>query len=346
MCRGFTNRARPRARLYGVTRLLGTLLCASALALAQAPVVGDIEFYGLNSLTPERILGPIHLETGDPLPPSKGALEDRISEIPNVVLARVEAVCCQGRRTILFIGIEEKGAPHPAFRSPPAGEATLPPDVVDAYHEFLGAVAHAAGQGRAAEDLTAGHSRMDDPGARAIQNRFLAFAADHAELLRNVLRNGSEDEKRAAAAVVIGYVPKKEAVVDDLQYALQDPDDGVRANAARALNAFAVAGIKVSPTWLLELLNSVVLSDRVEAVRTLLTLTDKPAPDVIAQLREHGLPAVVEMARWKTPTYALPPFLLVARAAGLSDQQAQTSWQKGDRESVIAKVVGGPQRKR
>jgi hypothetical protein len=97
---------------------------------------------------------------------------------------------------------------------------------------------------------------------------------------------------------------------------------------------------------LLELLNSVVLSDRVEAVRTLLTLTDKPAPEVIAQLREHGLPAVVEMARWKTPTYALPPFLLVARTAGLTDRLAQTSWQKGDRESVIAKVVGGPQRKR
>jgi hypothetical protein len=344
MCPGFTNRARSGLRLTCVTRLLGILVCASALA--QAPVVGDIEFYGLNSLTPERILGPIHLGTGDPIPPSKGALEDRISEIPGVVLARVEAVCCQGRRTILFIGIEEKGAPHPAFRSPPAGEATLPPDVVDAYHEFLGAVAHAAGQGRAAEDLTAGHSRMDDAAARAIQDRFLAFAAGHVDLLRNVLRNGSEDEQRATAAVVIGYVPNKQAVVDDLQYALQDPDDAVRANAARALNAFAVAGIKVSPTWLLELLNSVVLSDRVEAVRTLLTLTDKPAPDVIAQLREHGLPAVVEMARWKTPTYALPPFLLVARVAGLTDQQAQTSWQKGDRETVIAKVVGGPLRKR
>ena len=344
MCPGFTNRIRPGLRLYGVTRLLGIVVCASALA--QAPVVGDIEFYGLHNLTRERILGAVRLGTGDPLPPSKGALEDRIAEIPGVILARVEAACCEGRRTILFIGIEEKGGPHAAFRSPPAGEASLPPDIVDAYHAFLGAVAHAAGQGRAAEDLTAGHSRMDDPAARAIQDRFAAFAAGHVELLRNVLRNGSEEEQRATAAMVIGYVPKKEAVVDDLQYALQDPDEAVRANAARALNAFAVAGIQVSPTWLLELLNSVVLSDRVESVRTLLTLTDKPAPDVIAQLREHGLPAVVEMARWKTPAYALPPFLLVARVAGLTDQQAQTSWQKGDRESVIAKVVGGPQRKR
>jgi hypothetical protein len=327
-----------------VTRIVGVLLCATALA--QAPVVGEIEFYGLHALTPERILSAVRLGTGDPIPPSKGALEDRIAEIPGVVLARVEAVCCQGRRTILFIGVEERGAPHASFRSPPAGEAVLPQDLVDAYNQFLGAVVHAAGQGRAAEDLTAGHSRMDDPAAAALQDRFLAFAADHVDLLRAVLRNASDDDQRAIAAAVIGYVPKKEAVVDDLQYALQDPSDAVRANAARALNAFAVAGIKVSPTWLIELLHSVVLGDRVEAVRTLLTLTDKPAPDVVAQLRDRAMPSLIEMARWKTPSYALPPFLLVARVAGLTDAQAQESWRKGDRESVIGKATGAPQRKR
>jgi hypothetical protein len=324
--------------------MLGVLACATAMA--QAPVVGEIEFYGLHSLTPERILSAVKLGTGDPIPPSKGALEDRIADVPGVVLARVEAVCCQGRRTILFIGVEERGGPHAAFRTPPAGEAVLPQDLVDSYSGFLGAVQRAAGQGRTAEDLTAGHSRMDDPAARAIQDRFLAFAADHVDLLRAVLRNGSEEEQRAIAAAVIGYAPNKQAVVDDLQYALQDPDDAVRANAARALNAFAVAGVKVSPTWILELLNSVVLSDRVEAVRTLLTLTDKPAPDVVAQIRDRAMPALVEMARWKTASYALPPFLLVARVAGLTDEQAQEAWRKGDRESVIGKAAPAPLRKR
>lgn len=327
-----------------MTRILGVLVCASALA--QAPAIGDIEFYGLRSLTPQRILGAVKLSTGDQLPPSKGALEDRIADIPGVVLARVEAVCCQGRRAILFIGIEERGGAHAAFRSPPAGESTLPEDILGTYNEFLGAVNHAAGQGRTAEDLTAGHSRMDDPTARAMQDRFIAFAVDHVDLLREVLRNGSEDDQRAAAAAIIGYVPKKEAVVDDLQYALQDPADAVRANAARALNAFAVAGIKFSPTWLLELLNSVVLSDRVEAVRTLLTITDKNAPEALAQIRDRGLPSLIEMARWKTASYALPPFLLVARVAGFTDDQAQESWKKGDRETVISKASGSLLRKR
>lgn len=315
-------------------------MCASALARAQAPVVGDIEFYGLRTLTPGRILSAIKLASGDQLPPSKGALEDRIAEIPGVVLARVEAVCCEGRRTTLFIGIEEKGAPHPAFRSDPAGEVTLPQNLVDAYGEFLSAVRRAAGQGRTREDLTAGHSRMDDRTAAALQERFLSFAAGNVDLLRNVLRNASDPDQRAIAAAVIGYVPDKKSVVDDLQYALQDPEDSVRANAARALNAFAVAGIKVAPVWLVELLNSVVLSDRVESVRALLTITDKPAPEAITQLSEKAMPALVEMARWKTPSYALPPFLLLARVAGVSDQQAQDAWKKGDREAVIGKVLG------
>src|SRR3954452_7292236 len=95
-----------RARLLNVPRFLGLLLCASAFA--QAPVVGDIDFYGLHAVTRERILSALHLKPGDPIPPSKAALEDRIAEVPGVLMARVEAVCCQGPQATLFIGIEEK----------------------------------------------------------------------------------------------------------------------------------------------------------------------------------------------------------------------------------------------
>jgi hypothetical protein len=318
----------------------------SALAFAQAPSVGEIDFYGLRSLTSERILSVIHLKPGDPIPPSKAALEDRIADIPGIILARVEAVCCDGRQAILFIGVEEKGAPHAAFRTPPGGEATLSEELVNAYGLFLSAVQRAAGQGTAAEDLTAGHSLMADPQARAYQERFVAFATEHFEELRGVLRNGSEAEQRAIAAAVLGYAPKKQDVVNDLQAAVQDPDESVRANAVRALNAFAVAGVKVSPTWFLELLHSVVLSDRIESVRALLTLTDRGGADVLQQVRERELPGLAEMARWRAPRYALPPFLLLARAAGLTDEQAQQSWQKGDRDAVIEKAVGTGVRKR
>ena len=133
---------------------------------------------------------------------------------------------------------------------------------------------------------------------------------------------------------MIGYAPKKQDVVNDLQFAVQDPDESVRTNAIRSLNAFAVAGIKVAPTWFLELLNSVVLSDRME-VRPGAADADgsRRRRNVLQQVKERALPALAEMARWKAPRYALPPFLLLARAAGMTDEQAQQSWQKGDRES-------------
>ena len=59
-------------------------------------------------------------------------------------------------------------------------------------------------------------------------------------VLRDVLRNSSDAEHRAIAAYIIGYVSKKRDVVSDLQQGIQDPDDGVRYNAIRAMNAISV----------------------------------------------------------------------------------------------------------
>ena len=328
-----------------------TLLVLASVSLAAAQPhnlvsVGDINFYGLRKVTAEHILSATGLKTGAPLPPSKGDLEDAIEKIPGVVMARVEAVCCEGAHASLFIGIEERGAPHATFRSEPAGNDTLPDSLVDSYRQFLIAVERAAGRGNAAEDLTVGHSLMADPTARAFQEQFATFAATHVELLRNVLRNGSDPEQRAVAATVIGYVADKKQIVDDLQYAMQDPAETVRANATRSLVAIAVLaaklpdlGIRISPTWFIELLNSVVLSDRFESAKALLTLTDRPNPSALQQVRERALPALAEMARWKTARYALPAFLLLGRVAGVPETQVQHAWEKQDREAVIGKAL-------
>jgi hypothetical protein len=217
---------------------------------------------------------------------------------------------------------------------------------MDTYSSYLAAVAKAAAAGRTAEDLSAGHSVMDDPETRAFLPRFTAFAAEQLDWLKDVLRNGSEPEQRAVAAAVIGYAADKAKVVDDLQYALQDPDDAVRANALRSLSAIAVLasrrpelGIRVSATWIVELLNSIVLNDRLEAARSLVTLTDAPNPSVLALIRERGLVPLAEMARWKTLRYALPPFLVLCRAAGIREDQIRQAWEKGDREAAITKAL-------
>ncbi len=308
--------------------------------------MADINLYGLRKIPADRILSALKLQPGDPLPASRGDLEDRVAEVSGVVLARVEAVCCEGKNTILFVGVEERGAPHAAFRSEPAGNAVLPETLLTAYDGFLTAVRRAAAHGNTAEDLTAGHSLMADPQARAFQLQFITYAAANVPLIRDVLRNGSLPEQRAVAAAVIGYAPKKQDVADDLQFALSDPDEIVRANAIRSLVAIAVLdarqpslNLKISPTWFIELLNSIVLSDRMEAVKALLTLTDRNSTAALDQIRERSLPSLAEMARWKTPRYAAPPFLLLARVAGLTDAQSEASWEKGEREPVIEKVL-------
>ena len=314
---------------------------------AQAPRVGDINFYGLRKLSAERILSALELKSGDPLPASKGDLEDLMAKLPGVAMARVEAVCCEGPAVTLFLGIEEKGALLPALRTAPAGSATLPAELTAAYRQFLTAVERAAARGNAGEDLTAGHSMMADPEARAAQESFTSFAADHVDLLRDVLRNAADPDQRVTAAAVIGYAPRKREIVNDLQDAVQDPDESVRANAMRSLKAIAVLaakepalGIRVSPTWLVELLHSIVLSDRVQSAEALVTLTDVGDRLALDQIRASALPALAEMARWKTLRYALPPFLLLGRVAGVADAELHQLWEKGEREAVIRKALG------
>jgi hypothetical protein len=140
-------------------------------------------------------------------------------------------------------------------------------------------------------------------------------------------------------------------VVADLQQAIQDPDDGVRNNAIRALSAISVlAGqkpdleIQISPTWFVEMLNSVVWTDRNKAVMALLNLTEDRPEKIIDLIRARALPSLAEMARWKSLTHAVGPYTLLGRVAGLSEQTIQDTWSNGEREAVIAKALK-PKRK-
>ena len=334
-------------------KVLWICLFTASLLCAQPPRVGDIEFYGLHKLSEQKLLNAIHLKPGDPLPPSKGDLEDQLEKLSGVVLAHMEAICCDDGKTTLFIGIEEKGAPHLAFHSAPAGGAALPPEVADTYQKFVEAVRDAARRGSTAEDLTNGHSLMADPDARDLQMRFADFAGAHLPQVREVLRDSGDEEQRAMAAAIIGYAPNKKDVVDDLEYAMQDPDAAVRSNALRALNAIAVLarlqpglGIRVSPTWFVEMLNSIVLSDRTRAATALVTLTDLDAAAALDQIRNRALDSVAEMAQWKTLRYALPAFILTGRLAGLNEPEIQKAWTSGNRQAVIGIALESERKKK
>lgn len=338
-------------RQSSVTRLLVATLfvCAASVALslcawpAQLPRVGDINFYGLHKMTAEQILAAARLAPGDTVPASRIELEDRIVALPDVMDAHVQSVCCEGDHTNLFIGIHERGEADVEFHVPPSGTSSLPDDLMTHYRKYAGSLLRAEINGKA---------DAADPAMRRDQESFRMFAASHVAKLRTELRAGSDPEQRAAAATVIGYAINKRAAVDDLLFALQDPDEGVRASAIRALTAIAVVarhqpglGVRIPPSGLIGLLNSVVLSDRMESIKALLVLTERQNAATLDQIREHALSSLAEMARWPTRAYAQPPFRLLGRVAGVKDDQVNESWEKGDREPVIQQALDSAPKK-
>jgi hypothetical protein len=192
---------------------------------------------------------------------------------------------------------------------------------------------------------------MSDPAVRDIQLGFVPLANTHLEQLRSVIRQSHDPEHRAMAAYVIGYADDKASIVNDIQWALQDIDDIVRSNAVRALAALSVlaskdpqSGVKISPTWLVEMLNSVTWTDRNNAAIALVTLTEKRDPKILALLQERAMPALIEMARWKHLPHALPPYILAGRAAGIEEKELQDAWSRDQREAIIKRVAASSKR--
>jgi len=324
-----------------------TVLAAASM-LAPSLVGQDLrldvlDFYGLHKISESQIRKALGVREGDRLPPSKGNAEAKLDQIPGVVESHLEAVCCDEGKTILYVGIEERGAPHFDLREPPEADVNLPDEIVGTYNRFLEAAQLAARRGTTDEDLTHGHPLMADGSARAIQEMFPALVDDNLVQVRTVLRSSQDEVQRAMAAYILVYATRKRDIVNDLQYALKDADPGVRNNAARGLVALSVlekldpsSEVRISATWFIEMLNSLSWSDRNRALKALQTLTDSRDPLVLDQLRTRALDALIDMARWKTLSHALPAFILLGRMAGMPEPDIQAAWTRGDRDSVIA----------
>jgi hypothetical protein len=298
----------------------------------------------------QRIRTAIGAKAGDPLPPSEAA-EDRINKVSGIVASRLEAACCTSAgKMILYLGVEERDAPHLELHPAPAGEVRLPADLYDDYLRLLDAVAGSIRGRNADEDLTNGYSLMADPYARVIQQGFPSLVEKNLTLLDQVVRECSDPEQRAAAAYLLQYGPRgrsSKIVTDALQYALRDQEDAVRGNAVRALRAVYIGAklhpeqnVEIKPTWFVEMLNSVVFSDRRNAAQALVDLTDDRKPETLDLIRERALPSIVEMARWQTLDHALPAFVLAGRAAGFSEKEIKNAWLNEDRESVLSELTG------
>lgn len=327
-------------------------LLPAALAWAQPvalPRVGIIDYYGIKKANRERIEKALELKPGDPFPKSKGEIEERIELVNNVVRAHIEAVCCEQGKAIIYVGILEKGAPTYQYRDAPTSETVkLPEPLVDTWNQFMEQLQIAVREDMAAEDLTNGHSLMQFAPARELQLKFPEMVDANLPAIRAVLRGSADETERAIAAYAIGYATKKSAIIPDLQYAIQDPDDGVRNNAMRSLAAISVLArlkpmmnLQIPATWFVEQMNSIVWSDRNKAAYALVPITEDRNAETLAMLKDRALDSMVDMARWKHLGHALQGFILLARTAGWEEKRIQDTWAAGTHLQAVDEILKG-----
>ncbi|HEV7374566.1 MAG TPA: hypothetical protein VGN95_07605 [Pyrinomonadaceae bacterium] len=329
------------------------LICATFLfvlpfdsASGQVPPIGIIDFYGLRSISEQQAREALQIKEGDAVPDSREEIERRLEALPNVQQARLTFVCCEAGKAIVYVGIKERGAPTLRFRPAPHGRAKLPDQMVQAGDALSDAVTRGAEKGDVAEDDSQGHALYHNPEARAVQERFITFAAQDLKLLRAVLRESSDAHHRALAAEIIAYAANKRDVVKDLVYGMGDVDEDVRNNSIRALaviSRFARASskqrIKVPAKSFIEMLNSIIWTDRNKSSAVLLQLTEQRDAAVLSNLRQRALQSLIEMSRWKSPVHANAAFFILGRAGNLSDDEIQKIWDSGNRQLLIETVL-------
>jgi hypothetical protein len=311
-------------------KFVASLLLACA-AVAQVAVLGIpridlIEFYGLHQVTLVLAKQALGLSVGQPLPASKTDAEERLLDIERVVSARLEAVCCDGDKNILYVGIEERDAPTYEVRAAPGGAVALPEAVMSAFTKFQT-------QTRKRGPQEADFSLVGQ--ANRIQAVFPPLMEQNLDITREVLRLSGDEFQRSLAAYLLPYARNKADIVEDLHEALTDNDANVRTTAIRGLIALGQSGARVSPTWFVPILQSLAWSDRTQAVWALEQLTRDRDVVLLSQLRGDALDSLIEMSRWQTEQHAYPAFMLVGRVAGMTDVSIRDAWLRFGRDTVV-----------
>jgi hypothetical protein len=326
--------------------LASLFVLAPASALGQSPPIGIIDFYGLRSVSEKDLRQALQIAEGDSVPKSPEAAQRRLEELPNVQQARLNFACCEGGKSILYVGIREKGSPSLRFRSAPNGAIRLPETIVKAGEAFWDALTEGILKGDAGEDDSQGHALNSYPKARAFQERFIIFAAQDLTLLRAVLHESADAQHRALAAQVIAYSANKRDAVKELLYGMTDSDSNVRNTSMRGLGVIATFArrspkqrINIPFKPFIDMLNSIVWTDRNKSSLTLLRLTEQRNASLLSQLRARALLSLVEMSRWKSPGHALPAFFMLGRVGNLSEDEINKDWESGNRETLIEKVL-------
>ncbi len=327
------------------------MVAARSQQLPSNPTIGIIDFYGMKRVSVESLRNALPFKEGDSMhPPSESQAADwqRKSKALGVIHSSFNFTCCDSGRVILYVGVQEAGAPTLKLRDAPRGTMRLDEGIVKASSDFYEALQLAVRAGRSAEDDTKGYALASDPAMREVQNRFIEYARKNKEKLRLVLRESADEQQRGIAAQILAYVDDKQSVVSDLVYAVSDPSELVRNNAMRALWVFTKmvpdrkhAAIRVPYEPFVSMLNSPEWSDRNKSSLALMELTQNRDPRLLAMLRRDAMDSLIQMARWKSEGHAMPARVILARIAGYTEDRMHDALAHHEEEAIIAAASKG-----
>lgn len=160
-----------------------------------------------------------------------------------------------------------------------------------------------------------------------------------------MIRESSDADHRAFAVQVIAYSTNKRAILSDLVYAVGDSDSDVRNAGVRSLWVLAKYArmhpekrIEVPVGRLVDLLNSLVWTDRNKSSLALMALTESREPKLLRELREKALPSLFEMARWKSSGHSFASVAILGRMANIPDSEAFEAIQSKNTELYLGRV--------
>ena len=308
-----------------------TILLQCISLKAQIVRIGSIDIYGNRNISSDTILKYAKISEGDSITRQyllNRNIEKNIQTIKGVKVAKTTLVCCDKNGNYhLFVGIAETDSNILSHRARPKLRIKLPEKYTNAYKQFSSRLSDAIQAGQATEDWTYGHSIINYPPARRIQEKYRDWADEDFAMLSKVLRTSAYAEQRATAAQIIAYHFDKGKVMPDLMYAIIDESDEVRNNAIRAIAIIAFYAsehpdkkIRIPYLPFIRLINSVFWSDRNKGLSVLMQLTQSRDPEILQKLKDRSLPALKEMAVWKSPVHAMPAYVILGRIAGLPEQ--------------------------
>jgi hypothetical protein len=330
--------------LQTLTLLAGSLVTLSATAVrahAQLPRIGIIDYYGNRTVPDSVISAALGLQVGDSLRIPRDRLIARIRRIPGVLDAAVAAVCCDAGRAILYVGVQDSATPQMQWYAPPIGTARLPADIIALDSAMMSAMVEGLQKGVNGEDDSRGYSMFEYAPANRIQQQLVEWAPAHVAELGAVLRTASDAQQRALAAELLPLAGPSQSTIDELVRLLHDPDDDVRNNAMRALAILGIyidkhpdAELHVPVGGFIDLLNSLVWTDRNKASFALLSLTTSRDSATLERLSDRAFDALTDIARWQSPAHAAAGLVLLGRIAGMTDDDIFAAMLK-DPETVI-----------